>query len=569
MPARTLRGIPASPGVGLGQVHLQGLGVAAEARVVAVPDRATELDRARAALAAAAAEVDALAAQIRDGGRADDAEILATGALIADDPELLDEVARRILQGGASAEVAIGDAAEQLAAALAALADEDLASRADDVRSIGRRAIKQAGGQGAVDPSPAPGRFAAGRVIVAEEMGPADVAELDGSVAAVALAGGGVTAHAAIVARSLGLPMVIGVGAELLSLGEGDEVVVDADAGSVMVEPTPHELNRAQVAVDERSRSERAAHDERDLSTVTTDGHAVSLRANAASRPEVEEALRLGAAGIGLFRTELAFLDATAWPTRDDHLTQLRRAVAALSDEVFTVRLLDFGGDKTPPFLKGVAGRGIELLLRAEEALGAQLSALAAVSATVDLKILVPMVTEAGQLRRVRAVLDECRAAVGGQSRRPRVEVGAMVEVPAAATMSEELAAASDFLCIGTNDLSQLQLGVDRGSSGIAPAYHPAVLRLVDTTVRAGHGAEIQVGVCGESASDPVAAPLLLGLGVDLLSVGVSRIGYTRRMIRNLDFATAQRLAQSALQASSAAEVEEISWPLGSRFKAG
>ncbi len=388
-------------------------------------------------------------------------------------------------------------------------------------------------------------------------------------MAAVALAGGGVTAHAAIVARSLGLPMVIGVGAQLLALGEGDQVVIDADGGAVLVDPTQDELERARVASDQRSLSEQAAHDERDDPTVMADGHAVVLRANSASRPEVEESLRLGAAGIGLFRTELAFLDATAWPTRDQHLDQLRRAAAPLGDEVFTVRLLDFGGDKTPPFLKGVAGRGVELLLGAEDALRAQLGALAELSAAVDLKILVPMVTEAGQLRRVRALLDDCLAPIGLEAGRPAVEIGAMVEVPAAATMAEELAADSAFLCIGTNDLSQLQLGVDRGTPGAAPAYHPAVLRLVDSTVRAGHGAKIQVGVCGESASDPVAAPLLLGLGVDLLSVGVSRIGYTRRMIRKLDFATIQSVARTALRASSAVEVEEISRPLGRLLEAG
>jgi phosphoenolpyruvate-protein kinase (PTS system EI component) len=289
----------------------------------------------------------------------------------------------------------------------------------------------------------------------------------------------------------------------------------------------------------------------------------VILRANASSGPEVEEARRLGAAGVGLFRTELSFLDAKAWPTHEEHLGLLRRALSPLRGGVATVRLLDFGGDKTPPFLAGVAGRGIELLLEAEDALRAQLAALAEVAAGVELKILVPMVTEAGQLRKVRLMLEECLDDTGTGRGLPPVEMGPMVEVPAAATMADELAEVSDFFCIGTNDLSQLHLGVDRGRPGLAPAYHPAVLRLVAATVRAGHGAEITVGVCGESASDPVAAPLLLGLGVDLLSVGVSRIGYTRRMLRRLDFASVRDVAQAALNASTAAEVEEMSQPLG------
>jgi phosphoenolpyruvate-protein kinase (PTS system EI component) len=303
--------------------------------------------------------------------------------------------------------------------------------------------------------------------------------------------------------------------------------------------------------------------EEHGLPTVTADGHPVILRANVSSGPEVEEALRLGAAGIGLFRTELSFLGALAWPTREQHLVLLRRALAPLGDGVATVRLLDFGGDKTPPFLSAEAGRGIELLLRAEDALRAQLAALAEVSAGIDLKVLVPMVTEAGQVRRVRAMLDECLDEARPEPGRRRVEVGAMVEAPAAVTMAEELAVASDFLCIGTNDLSQLQLGVERGRPGSAPAYHPAVLRLIAATVQAGHRAQITVGVCGESASDPLTGPLLLGLGVDLLSVGVSRIGFTRRMLRRLRLSEVENLALASLKVSSAAEVEEISLPLG------
>jgi phosphoenolpyruvate-protein phosphotransferase len=567
MPARTLRGIPASPGVAIGRVHLQLDDLPADAGEVAEVDRGAELDRALCALEAAAAEVEALAARVRGDGRADDADILATGALMARDPTLMADVSSRVAQSGATAGVAIREATEHLAATLSSLDDQDLAARADDIRSIGRRAIRKAADLPPALHTDGPQGAASGRVVVADEMGPADVAELDRRVAAVALAGGGVTAHAAIVARSLGLPMVIGVGVELLELSEGDRVVVDADSGSILIEPTIDEIERARAASEDRARSEQSALEERDLPTVTADGHPVILRANASSGPEVEEAVRLGAAGVGLFRTELAFLGALAWPTREEHLGLLRRALAPLGDGVATVRLLDFGGDKTPPFLAGVAGRGIELMLQAEDALRAQLSALAEISAGVDLKVLVPMVTEAGQLRTVRAMLEECLDdARPGAGRRP-VEVGPMVEVPAAATMAEELAEASDFLCIGTNDLSQLQLGVDRGRPGLAPAYHPAVLRLVDLTIRAGHGAGIPVGVCGESASDRLAAPLLLGLGVDLLSVGVSRIGYTRRMLRKLEFPKVEELAQAALKAPSAAQVEEMSRPLGSSLQ--
>ena len=243
------------------------------------------------------------------------------------------------------------------------------------------------------------------------------------------------------------------------------------------------------------------------------------------------ESLDQGAEGIGLLRTELLFLDAQAWPTADQQAAFLRPILAPLKRLVATVRLLDFGGDKTPPFLRGTTGRGIELLLDAPEALKAQLAAIVDAGADVNLRILIPMVTDPEQVLAVRNVL---ATVLDG---RASPQVGAMIETPEAALGAAGIAKVSDFLSIGTNDLTQLVLGLDREQSKSAPVTDRRVLRLIDSTVRAAHAAGIVVDVCGEAASDALAMPILVGFGVDELSVAAARVGEVRRGIRGLDFA--------------------------------
>jgi phosphoenolpyruvate-protein phosphotransferase len=560
MAARALRGVGAAPGIAAGKVHqLDGAQIETPGAPVPPPGRAAELKRASGALEEAALEVERLSARLESEGRTEEAEILATGAMMARDPQLATGVAELILQRGLNAGTAIAEAIETHAAALAALDEPMLASRADDVRSLGRRAMRLAVG-GVVDTVDLDSDDV---IVIARELGPADVAELRPAVKGLALAGGGVTAHAAIVARSLGLPMVVGLGEDILAVPEGEALIVDGSSGVVEIRPGRDSLDRAGVASERRARAMDRAVAEKDLSTVTTDGHPVLVRGNASGAAEVAAALGWGADGIGLFRTELAFLDAAAWPTHEQHRQALAPAFALLRGSVATVRLLDFGGDKTPPFLEGTPLRGVQLLLEAPQALKAQLAAILEVAAGVQLRILVPMITEPAQLRAVRDVLQRCLAEVHAAGLAPPMPpLGAMVEVPAAATMAPEIAAVADFLSVGTNDLSQLQLGIERSASRRAAAHHPAVLRLVDMAVRAGHQRGISVSLCGESASDRLVMPLFVGLGVDELSVGASRVGAVRGWLRRLSYAAARDAATAALCASSLEEVDGVVEPL-------
>jgi multiphosphoryl transfer protein len=553
MAERVLVGVPASPGTAYGKVRRIDQDGEDDGSVLEEAARPEAAARALAALDDSAKELEGLAGRLRADGRADEADILDAGMMMAEDPMLRAAVETAILSRGLSARSAIRLEVEAAAAQLDAIGDADLAARAADVRSLGRRAARLA----------SDGRSTAARgegdaILVAADLGPADVAELDDDVRAIALAAGGTTAHAAIVARGLGLPMVVGVGTELLGVSEGAPCIVDGTRGQVVTSPAPA---RVEIVLGElksvRAARERAlsAHG---LPTVTRDGRTIRVLANASAAAEVRAGLHAGAEGVGLLRTELAFLEAAHWPAFEEHLRMLEPTLAQLSGRTATVRILDFGGDKTPPFLRGTHGRGIELLLAEPDALSAQLQAILEAGEETQLRVLIPMVTEPAQVRAVRASLEGVAVRTG----RRLPLVAAMVEVPGAVAMADRIAPEVGLFSIGTNDLTSLQLGLDRTRPGGAPAHHPAVLRLIADTVTAARYARIPVEVCGEAASDPLVMPLLVGLGVDELSVGAAMVATVRAWVRALDYEEASRIALRALEAESAAEVQSLTRPL-------
>jgi phosphoenolpyruvate-protein kinase (PTS system EI component) len=586
---RTLQGLPASPGEALGVLRRLDPPLAEGPPLP--PEEA--LAAARAALTAAGEELEALGARLRAEGRADEAEIVETGVLMAADPGL-DATLEHAVAAGRSPAAALVEACGVHADAIAALPDPLLAARAEDVRSLGRRAARKLGATPVRGAAPRAGaRPAAGTaaprevaqpvavtatragddaVLVADELGPADVAELDASVAGIALAGGAPSAHAAVVARGLGIPMVVALGDELLGLEDGVAVALDGEAGRVVAEPGADRA-RAARAAQERRRVERArAEAAAGLPAVTADGRAIRVLVNAATAAEVAAGLRAGAEGVGLLRTELSFLEAAEWPTEADHRRVLAPVLAPLAGRVATVRVLDFGADKTPPFLAGIATRGLALLLEHPEALEVQLRAIVAAAAATRLRVLLPLVESPTQVDTVRELLPD------------GVELGAMIETRAAVAAAAAIARAADFLSIGTNDLTADVLGADRFAGGgpasragaavrpgaagagaaatqpgaagadAAATHDPRVLRAIEATVAASGDRSVEV--CGEAAGDPVAMPLLVGLGVDELSVGAARVGATRAGVRALNGAA--ELARRALELPDAGAVEAL-----------
>jgi phosphoenolpyruvate-protein kinase (PTS system EI component) len=532
-----LQGLPASPGLAAGRAVILDAPTSADVDVPLEERPATALVAARA-LGAAADELEALARTLA----AADAEILEAGALMARDPELQAAVERAVLDDGRPAVAAILEATDATARVLAALPDEVLAARADDVRSVGRRAARLVDGASAAS-------GAEDGIAIAQDLGPADVAELQGWAQGIALAAGAPTAHAAIVARSLGLPMVTCAGPELLTIRPEADVVLDGDAGQVLVEPRQERQTAARRATATRAAARQAAIEARSEPAVTTDGHRVTVLANVASAAEVRAALDAGAEGVGLVRTELLCLDAGRWPTEAEHRRALRPLLAPLAGRVATVRVLDFGGDKLPPFLAGDddGSRGIALMLRHPEALEHQLASILAEGAGCRLRILLPMVDDVSQLLAAGELLARARKRTGIEAG----SLGAMIETPAAVAGAAAIAAHSAFLSIGTNDLTASTLGIDRFAAGAAPADHPRVLAAIARTVAAAHDAALIVEVCGEAAGDPAMLPLLLGLGVDELSTGAARVGAARAQIRSLSLDDCRRAAVAALEGAA------------------
>jgi phosphoenolpyruvate-protein kinase (PTS system EI component) len=548
MPLRTMKGDPAAPGAAVGRAwqQVQQFEVG---ELVPVYEREHEREVAHAALADAASALGRVAAGLPQ----DEAAIIEAGVLMAGDPALLSAVQDRIVTDGLPAGQAIIRATAQFADAIAGIGDELLAARADDVRSLGRRAARLASSRAAGLPRDAEGT--AGErdcILIAHDVGPADVAELAPGLAGIALVGGGATAHAAIVARSLGIPMVTGLPGEILEIADGTRASLDGAAGSLMIEPSAADARAAEDDMQSRRLAAELARSVRDQPAITADGRRIRVLANVSSSAELEVGFGAGAEGIGLLRTELAFLDATAWPCERAHRAALEPILAGLEGRPAVVRVLDFGADKTPPFLQGVAERGLRLLLANPEAFMDQVRAILLCARGREVRILLPMVDHPEDVVVSGALIRLAADTVGLEELPP---IGAMIETPHAAQDASLIAEHSAFLSIGTNDLTAATLGADRFATNHARAYHPRVLRSIARSVVAAHDAGIALEVCGEAASDAVMLSLLVGLGVDEVSVGAARVGEVRSWIRGLNAEQAEGLARSALMLDTADEV--------------
>jgi phosphoenolpyruvate-protein kinase (PTS system EI component) len=488
-----------------------------------------------------AADLERLAARTRAQGRHAAADIVEVGALIAGDPDLL----------GAAREAAVADeplraiddAVEEYARMIEALPDETLRERAADVRQVGRRVLQQigrAGTEGSTDP------LTRQFVLVAVEIGPADL--LDhigvGLVGGVAVRGGA-NSHAAIVARSVGLPLVTGVHPGLLDVPDHTSLLVDGDAGLVVADPPDEDVARADAAAARTARRRQQFASVRGRPALTADAVPFTLSCNVGSDAEVRAGRDSGADGIGLLRTELPFLDVDRWPTEAEHRRALRPVLAEASGWPVTVRLLDFANDKIPPFLRGAAG-GLPALLDDPDALSAQLRAVVDLGRGTQLRIMVPMVTAVAELRTVRAAVHAVVTGLGA----PPPLVGAMVETVAAVQAVDELCLAADFLSIGTNDLTAEVLGLDRTDPRARPELtaHPDVLRLLARVTAAATGTGRPVSVCGDAGAHPTTLPLLLGAGVRHFSVACAHIDETRYRLHRLDTGVCAELFAEAMR---------------------
>jgi len=561
---RTIRGIVASPGIAIGAAfQFRQDELRFERRVVGDP--AAEWRRFQSAAARAGEQLAAVCARARDELGEEQAAIFEAHLLMLEDPELLAAVQSAIEERSLNAEAALSDAAERYAETLEALDDEYLRARAADVRDVAGRVLRILLGREAATGPDAPA------VVVARDLTPSDTILMDKShVLGFCTAEGGPTAHTAILARTMGLPAVVGAGAGVLSVAPGATVVLDGTTGCLVVEPDEATLasyRQSQAAADQlRAQSLSRAGEP----AVTRDGRRVEVVANIGSADEARAALDAGAEGVGLLRTEFLYLGRASLPGEEEQYRAYRAILEAMGSRPVILRTLDIGGDKELPYLElapepnpflGV--RAIRLSLARPDLLRQQLRAALRAAPGHNLKIMFPMVATVAEVRAARQALASARDELlaEGQPLPERLEVGIMVETPAAAVMADRLAREVDFFSIGTNDLSQYTFAADRTNArvaALADAMQPAVLRLVARVIAAAHAHGKWVGLCGELAGEPLAIPILLGLGLDEFSMNPPAILLAKELIRSLTAEEAQDLANAALDLDDAAEVRAL-----------
>ncbi len=574
-PGPVLVGRPGAPGVGVGRalvVEPPGGGGSGAAGVGASPigadavgvpavgvpaDPAAEADRLRAALERAATELTDLADETTTRAGEDVGAIFVAQALFARDPGIVDPTLDEISAGIPAADAIISVTARH-ADSLAGVDDDYFRERAADVRDIGRRVAALLRGERRPDLWHADGHPA---VLIAADLDPSVVASLRRElVAGIATAGGTSTGHAAIVARALGIPLVLGLGEGISAVSNGIEVAVEGSTGRLLVDPGPETL----AALRSAATSAPVAGADR-AST-----HGVAVMANVSSPLEAAAAGQAEADGIGLVRTELLFLGRHTPPTVDEQRATYAHIRAKFGDRPIVFRTLDVGGDKPASWQHGPAEtnpalgvRGVRLGQRQPDLLDDQLRALVEAASEDELRVMVPMVATREELDDVRSRLDAVVTTVSASTGvRPRaIRLGVMIEVPAAAVMADVFAEAADFLSIGTNDLVQYVLAADRTNpdlGDLASPLQPAILRLIDSVVQAARLHGRHVAVCGEAAGDPAVVPLLLGLGVEELSVTPAAIASVRSTLAGLDPSVCEALAKRALSARSLAEVRAL-----------
>jgi len=563
---KTLCGIAASHGIAIGPAYrFRQAKLDIEGHKIEDPD--LEWQRFQVALETACAQLFRVCAKAEAESGAEEAAIFQAQALMLEDPELLGRVRAAIEGQYVNAEVAFRDAAEDYAQMLEALNDDYLRARAADVRDVANRVLRVLLG---VAGDPAAG-LTEPSIVLAPDLTPSDTVMLDKVlVQGFCTAEGGATSHTAILARSLGLPAIVGLGQDLLAIADGTLLVLDGDEGSLCMAPDEETLAayracQAATAVLFAQVRERA-HEP----AITRDGHRVEIVANIGSVEGAQAALAEGAEGVGLLRTEFLYLERTGLPDEEEQYRAYRAIVDLFGDRPVVLRTLDVGGDKPLPYLDlpqetnpFLGMRAIRLCLERPDLFKVQLRAALRAGVGRNLKLMFPMVATVAEVRAARAMLEECRTelAAEGQPTAEQMELGIMVEVPAAALMADHLAEEVDFFSIGTNDLSQYTLAADRTNArvaSLATGFQPAVLQLVRYVINAAHARGRWVGLCGELAGEPLAVPILLGLGLDEFSMNPPAIPLAKEIIRSLTLAEAREMAREALEADSPEAVRAI-----------
>jgi phosphoenolpyruvate-protein phosphotransferase len=562
---KKLTGLPASSGIALGPVFKYNHQVLHTERSH-VEDMSQEFAKLEAALNQAEADLAALTERAREQVGKEEAGIFEAQAEMLRDPELRDRVRALVEQEKVNIDFAWQDSVQFFAKTLRDLEDEYLSARAADIEDVGQRVLSLLLQQTFTSSKPE-----TPSIILADELTPADTILFDrATILAYCTQSGGPTSHVAILSKAQGVPCIVGVGDGFSEIKNGAFAVVDGSSGVILIDPDARTRKAYELLATGQLNLQKQAFEKASLPAETSDGKKVEVVANVGSTKDAMEAIEYGAEGIGLLRTEFLFLDRASAPDEGEQFEAYSAIFKAIGpSKPIVVRTLDIGGDKPATYLNMpkednpfLGLRGIRLTLRFRELFESQLRALLQAGSGYDLRIMFPMVSNLEELRQARELFEQCRSdlASAGKAYCETSQLGIMIEVPSAAIMADSLADAVDFFSIGTNDLSQYTLAAERTSADVAylaDAFQPAVIELIRQVIEAAHKKGKWVGVCGELAGNPLAAPLLLGLQLDEFSAAPKLIPELKQTIRLFSTKEAADIAQEVRRRSSAREIRE------------
>ncbi len=557
-----LVGLPASPGFAHGRAHLVGMFLSTIDRNLRTRDKTAELKRLDDAIARSRAELAALKARMAPLMAEADLKVFDGHRLIIEDKEFIGRI-REAIGTGYAAESALFRVIDEFSATMLAVADGYLRERVLDFRDVGHRLLRN------LRQEDKHAGFSKPTVLVAEELTLSQLTLVSHeNLAGIALQSGGVTSHAALLARSFEIPTVVGVEHLMEAVSEGDDLVLDGTSGILYVNPSSEVEHEYEALIKRYDTFRRELIEEDPAPTATRDGHRVQMLANIALFNDVALALRYGAEGIGLLRSEFSFLTYEDFPDENQQVALYRRILEAVKGRPVTIRTLDIGADKYPPYLRApreenpfLGWRSIRISLEMPALFKVQLRAILRAAAKHDVRIMFPMISSIEELLRARELLAESQAELfkEGLEHNPEVKVGIMVEVPAAVWLSSRLARDVDFFSIGTNDLIQFLLAADRNNPKVAQLFepfHPAVLSAISEVVNVARAADKEVCICGEMASDPLATLLLVGMGLNELSLSPMFLPVVRKVVREVNYQTAHQIAREALEMASVKEIK-------------
>ena len=561
-----MQGIAASPGIAIGKSLIKKeQKIEIEKKEIKADEVDKEIEKLHSALKEAKESLTKLKEETAEKLGEEKAEIFAAHLMILDDPEVIPAFENKIKDNKLNAAAAVKEVIDEYAAMFAAMDDEYLRERGSDIKDVGMRIIKNL--LGIEDISD---KMEEEVVIIAEDLTPSDTAQLDtDKVLAFLTKDGSRTSHTAIMARSLGIPSVVGLGEELIEKAENDmEIIVDGNSGKVYFDPDQSTLDEYKKKLAKYEAEQERLKAFKDKKAETKDGHEVEIVGNMGNLKDIVPILENGGEGVGLFRSEFLYMDRSELPTEDEQFKVYKEVAEKMGDKPVIIRTLDVGGDKDLPYLDFpeemnpfLGYRAIRVCLERDDIFKPQLRALLRASKFGNIKIMFPMISSLVELLAAKAKVKEAKDELReeGVEFNDDIEIGMMIEIPAAVMIADKLAEEVDFFSIGTNDLIQYTVAVDRTNEKIAEMhtpYHPAVLRLIKRTIDAAHAEDIWVGMCGEAAGEELLLPFLLGAGLDEFSMSAVSILKIKELLTKWTYSEAKEVSEKVLDLATVNEVE-------------